>query len=230
MSDDPTTEITPAFGEDEPELDLHGEVPDDDDWPIHGPARGIRLAIPAAGLIAILLVGAGFWGGAALQKGHGSSGGSGGGTAALVSRLRALAGATGARGASGARGTTAAGGAGLAAGFGGAAAGTIGTISVVDGNILYVLTSTGALVKVTLDPSTATITRDASTNAAGLRPGDTVVVQGTTSSNGDVAATSVAATAPGVTSSRFGGGGGGGFFSRGSGSGGSSTSTTETTG
>ena len=87
------------------------------------------------------------------------------------------------------------------------------------------LTSSGALVKVTLDPSTTTITRNASTKANNLRPGDTVVVQGATSANGDVSATSIAATAPGVSSSRFSAGGFGGGLGSGSG-GGSSTSTT----
>ncbi len=210
MPDDPTTEITAPPEEPRPGADQSLGL-EDDDWPTRGPARGIRLAIPAAALIAILLVGAGFWGGATLQKDHGSSGGTGGGNgvAALASRLRALAGATGASGATGARGTT--GAAGLFGGLGGAASGTTGTISVVDGDVLYLLTSDGALVKVTLDPSTTTITRNATGKAVDLRPGDTVVVQGATSANGNVSATSIAASAPGVSSGR----GGGGFFSRG---------------
>ena len=93
-------------------------------------------------------------------------------------------------------------------GFGASTAAATGTISVVDGNTLYVLTATGSLVKVTLGPST-TITRNADSSAIDLRPGDTVVVQGTTAANGDVAATSVAATQAGVTSGGVGGRGGG---------------------
>ncbi len=99
--------------------------------------------------------------------------------------------------------TRAATGGGGFGGFGGggfaSSAAATGTISVVDGNTLYVLTATGSLVKVTLTPST-TITRNADATAVDLRPGDTVVVQGTTSPNGNVSATSVAATAPGVSS------------------------------
>ncbi len=190
---------------------------EDDDWPTRGPARGIRLGVPFAGLLAVLLVAAGFWGGAVLEKNHGSStlGGGNGGLAGLAARFRAAAaGATGATGATGASG-----GSGFP-GFGGSSSAAAGTISVVDGDTLYVLTSTGALIKVTLTPST-TVTRNAKSPAIGLRPGDTVVIQGATGRNGNVAATSVAATAPGVSSS------GGGFgFGRGLGGGPGSTTTT----
>ena len=60
------------------------------------------------------------------------------------------------------------------------------------------LSATGSLVKVTLGPST-TITRNAKAPAVGLRPGDTVIVQGSTGGNGNVTASSVSATAPGVS-------------------------------
>jgi hypothetical protein len=120
-------------------------------------------------------------------------------------------------------GTTGAGGFSFpgGAGSGGGSAATTGTISVVDGDTLYILTADSALVKVTLGPST-TITRNAKTQAVGLRPGDTVVVQGATGTSGTVVASSVAATAPGVSSS--GGSFGGGGFGSGSAGG---TSTTQ---
>jgi hypothetical protein len=199
-------------------VDELGELPGggDDEWPVRGPGRGIRLGLPAAGLLAVLLVAAGFWGGSVVQKDHGSSSGArggAGGAAALVSRLRGLAGTTGATGATGATGST-------GFNFGGASGATVGTISVVEGDVLYVLTSAGSLVKVTLDPST-TITRNANAPTVGLRPGDTVVVQGATAGNGDVSATSVAATAPGVSSSGFGGRG----FGGGAGAGAATTTT-----
>ena len=41
---------------------------ENDEWLSTGPARGIRLAVPIAGLLAVLLVGAGFWGGVALEE------------------------------------------------------------------------------------------------------------------------------------------------------------------
>jgi hypothetical protein len=200
MTADETTHSLPPVIEDVP-----GLPPDDgdDEWAVRGPARGIRLAVPMAALVAVLLVAAGFWGGATLQK---RSGGSSSGNSSLASafaaRLRAAGGATGATGATGAVGA-----AGFA-GFGGSSAAAVGTVSVVDGNTLYVLSATGSLVKVTLGPST-TITRNAKAPAVGLRPGDTVIVQGATGGNGDVTASSVSATAPGVSA---GGGFGGGRF------------------
>jgi hypothetical protein len=197
--------ITP-YADSDPDADL--------DW-VPRRTGGIRLAIPIAALIAVLLVAGGFWGGAALEKSHG--GGSGSGLASLASRFRTARGGTSTTGGTGATGATG------FAGFGGTGASTSaasGTISVVDGDTLYVLTSTGSLVKVTLTKST-TITRNADAAADDLRPGDTITVQGATASNGDVSATSVSTTAPGVSSTA--GGGFGGFA-------GAGTATTTTAG
>lgn len=196
-ADETTHELPPVTAE------LPGLPPDDgdDEWPVGGPAKGIRLAVPTAVLVAVVLVAAGFWGGATLQKRNGGSSSGGSSLAsAFAARLRAASGATGATGASGASGF---------AGFGGGStAAAVGTLSVVDGNTLYVLSATGSLVKVTLGPST-TITRNAKAPAIGLRPGDTVIVQGATGANGSVTASSVSATAPGVSATGgFGGSGG----------------------
>ena len=126
-------------------------------------------------LAAVLLVAAGFWGGATLQK---RSGGSGSGGSALASAFAARLARRG-RG-DGGHGRDRGDGRGRGfGGFGGSTAAAIGTVSVVDGNTLYVLSATGSLVKVTLGPST-TITRNAKAPAVGLRPGDTVIVQGAT--------------------------------------------------
>jgi hypothetical protein len=192
------------------ELDEPPDEDGDDEWPDRGPSGGIRLAVPTAALVALLLVGGGFWAGAALQKSHGSSSSSGGAAASFLSRFRAAAGASGAAG-TGTTGTSGAGG----FGFGSSAAAT-GTISVVDGKVLYVLTTSGALVKVTLTPSTS-ITRNAKSTPIELRPGDTVVIQGATATDGNVSASSVSATAPGVSSAgAFGGGRFGGLGAAGS--------------
>jgi hypothetical protein len=188
---------------------LEGE---DDVWPVRGPSRGIRLTLPVAVLATVLLVAGGFWAGAAVQKSHGGSSAAAAG-GALAARLRAAAGGTSTSGTSTTGGAAGARG-GL--GFGGGFSGTVGTISVVDGQTLYVETADGSLVKVTLEPST-TISRNASSKANGLRPGDTVLVQGATAKNGDVTATSVSASAPGVTSAGGGGAGGGGGFGGGGG-------------
>ncbi|HVA52405.1 MAG TPA: DUF5666 domain-containing protein [Acidimicrobiales bacterium] len=198
-SEGPTMVSTPpastlaASREGVDELPFDEIAEEDDEWLSTGPARGIRLAVPAAALLAVVFVAAGFWGGVTLEKNHAGSSGSA---------------------AAGFAGRTRAGGAGGGFGFGGAgpsaaSAGTTGTISVVNGTTLYILSSTGALVKVTLSKST-TITRNADTTPAGLRPGDTVTVQGATSANGNLAATSISTTAPGVSSSTGGGFGGGG--------------------
>jgi hypothetical protein len=200
-----TEELPPLPGDPEAGSMLIDGLPfdeGDDEWAAAGPPRGIRLRLPVVALIAVLLVAAGFWGGAVVQKSHGSSGSAGGAAAGLAARL-----AAGRAGAAGAVATP--GGAGNAAGFGGTASqGTTGTVSVVDRSTVYVLTSSGALVTVKLDSST-TVTRNAKAKQDELRPGDSVVVQGATAKNGIVTATSVAATAAGVTSA--GGGLRGGF-------------------
>jgi hypothetical protein len=162
-----------------------GEGDSDEEW-VSQATHGIRLGVPAAALLALVLVAGGFWGGSALQKSQGG-GSSSTSLASLAARFR-----TG----TGARATGSA-----ASRFGGlfaSTAGTAGTVSVVDGDTLYVQTSTGSVVKVTLTKST-TITRNADATAIDLRPGDTVAVEGATGSSGSVTATSVSATAPGVT-------------------------------
>jgi hypothetical protein len=173
----------------------------EDEWPVRGPARGVRLALPTAGLVAVVLVAAGFWSGAIVQRNHGgSSAGGAGGAGSGFARFRS------GQGGSTGTGTTTTGAPTFGGGGAGAgSSGTSGTISVVNGNTLYILTSAGALVKITLGPST-TITRNAKSQAVGIRPGDSVVVQGAASSKGDIAATSVSATAPGVSAGGFGGG------------------------
>ena len=197
----------------------------DEEW-VSQSTHGIRLGLPAAALIAVVLLAGGFWAGSALQKSH-SGGTSTGGLAGLAARFRSAAGA----GATGAAGTGASRFGGLFAAGAAGAAGTVGTISVLKGDTLYVDdTATGSIVKVTLTKST-TITRNADAAAIDLRPGDTVTVQGATGSDGAVTATSVSATAPGVTSS-FGGFGGLGRGLAGAGTGtatgatGSNTTTT----
>lgn len=176
------------------DLSLEG---DDDEWPARGPAKGIRLALPTAGIAVILLVAAGFWGGAVVEKDRGSSGA--GAASALAARFRSAQTGTTTTGTTGTGTSSIAGGGFAAGGFGGASSSAAtGTVSVVDGKTLYILTTAGSLVKVTLGAST-TVTRDATTQAGGLRPGDTVVVQGAIGKSGDVTATSISATAPGVS-------------------------------
>ncbi|MBS1839081.1 MAG: hypothetical protein JST64_15410 [Actinobacteria bacterium] len=109
----------------------------------------------------------------------------------------ATAGTTGAAAAAGAAGRSTGGFGGGRGGFGAArgasgtgAAGTVGQVQLVDGSNLYVSTFDGGVVKVTTSPST-TLTALEPATLADIKAGSTVVVQGTTSADGDVAATSI---------------------------------------
>jgi hypothetical protein len=156
-----------------------------DEWPARGPAKGIRLGWPVAALLVLLIGGGGIWGGAALQRSQGSS------TSSVASALASRFGAS----------RTGGSGASRFSGFGGSSstAAATGTVTEVKGSTLYVTNAAGNLVVVTLTHST-TVTRNAKTAIGALQPGDTVVVQGTKASNGNVTATSVSDTAQGVTS------------------------------
>src|SRR3954471_12547298 len=46
----------------------------DEEWVVARSTREIRLRLPVVALVALMLVAAGFWGGAVVQKSHGSSG------------------------------------------------------------------------------------------------------------------------------------------------------------
>lgn len=168
-----------------------------DEWPARTRRSSMRLRLPTAILLALLLAGAGVWGGSALQKRYGSDR-----TAASASPFGAAASGLGGAGSfpNFGRGGTFPG-----SGNGGAntGQGTTGTVTLVRGNVVWVTDSTGGLVKVTIGKNT-TVTRTAAGSAKGLQLGDSVVVIGTKKS-GAVAATVVRATQKGLsTSSGFG--------------------------
>ena len=157
----------------------------DAEWPKHVASRGLRVQ-PLTALLGVVLVATlGIWGGAELQQRHGS-------TAAAASPLGSSPFAN--RGA----GQT---------GFPGAGNLTTGTVTVISGKTLYLTSSSGAIVKVKLTDKT-TYTRTAKTASTGLKPGDTAIVQGSKNTAGVTVATSVTATAKGVTAAtgRFPGG------------------------
>jgi hypothetical protein len=167
---------------------------DDDEWPDRGPRKGIRMSVPTVVGFGLLLALGGIWGGAALQRSHGTTSGTSSAAASTFASLfRDRAGATGGSGATGA---------------GDAGGATTGTVTEVSGTTLYVTNSSGDLGKVTVGPS-VTVDRNAASSLGSLQVGDTVVVEGTKASNGSVTATSVSATAAGVTSpfARFAAGG-----------------------
>jgi hypothetical protein len=130
-----------------------------------------RLVTPVtAVLTAVLIAALGFIGGVKVQKAQGTGTG-GTGRAAAFAR-----------------------GFGGGAGGGGGGGATVGSVASVDGKNFYVKDSSGTTVRVRTT-SNSKITRTAVAKVRDVHPGDTVIVQGTTSSGGTVTATSVAATA-----------------------------------
>jgi hypothetical protein len=155
---------------------------EDDEWPTRSPRQGLRIKYPTAVLVALLIGAGGLWGGAVLQRSHGTTSTAGG--ASSFARLFSPTGTSGVT-----RGSF--------PGFASSSAAT-GIVTTVQGNTLYVTTASGGLVKVMLGKST-TYTRDAKSTESAMQPGDTVIVQGTKAKNGTVTATSVADTAAGVS-------------------------------
>lgn len=180
---------TQQFSDDNLEwsTDLGGE-----NWPTRNVKRRVQLRIPTVVFCVLLFIAAGLWGGASLQKAQGGS------TTSGLAGARAAFGRTG----------------GAASLFGSSSTATTGTVTDIIGNTLYVTDSSGNLVKVSLS-SSATVTRNATSSLSGLKPGDSVTVQGTKVTNGSMTASSVSATAKGVTpSGGFGGAGGAGGTSK----------------
>ena len=164
----------------------------DDEWNVAPPPRR-RLHWTTAFLAVALIVVAAFAGGILAQKhwGGSSSGGfalPGGGNLPSGFQGATPNGATN----TGRTGTTGGFPAGLAqGGFGG---GTRGTVSYVAGDILYISTGSGSVVKVRV-PKGLSVDRSVKAKASSIRPGETVVIQGETGSNGTVTATGVTVAA-----------------------------------
>lgn len=213
---DPVTEPTPVLTTDDPAPpdDLASDL---EDWPVGGPAKGMRLRLPTAVLAAGVVAALGFWAGAVVQKHRAGQ--------TTVTGAAAAAGATNATRTTGAAGAAGAGAAGPGATGAGRGNATIGTIKNIDGSTLYITDSTGDTIAVTVSPS-ATVTRNATSSVTGLHPGDTVIVQGTKNADGTTTALSVSASASGVTGGFAGRGGFGGARGGGGGGAGTTPSTT----
>ena len=177
-------------------LDVLSSPLDDDDAELTAVlTRRPRAKLPSLTLIlaAVVVASAGFLGGALVGKHYGSSGS---GNLAAFRGLAARATAS-ASGGTGARSGFAGGGGGL---FGGGNA-TVGTIKLVDGATVYVQTAAGDIVQVATSAGTK-VTVSTTVPVKDLRPGETVIVQGSKNSSGAIAATSISQTS-------FGGGFGG---------------------
>jgi hypothetical protein len=178
------------------------------------PRRRLLTPVPLT-LIGVLLIVCGFIGGVLVEKGQtSSSSGSSAGGGALAARFAALRGGAGATGSTNSGGSASGSSAGSLAGsrFGGAASAgrpTVGQVAYIDGSTLYVENAEGNTVKVTTSPG-STVSKTVTSSVKGIHPGETVVIQGSTSGNGTVAASSISiGGATGGFGGLFGGAGGG---------------------
>ncbi len=174
-----------------------------DDYPIEAddlddelllPTRRRRIGPLTSVLILVLVAGLGVYGGIWYQKNHGHS--STASTASIVSALASRFGAAGRTGAGTGTGTGGTGrsgaGTGSFGGFGGAGGGsTVGTVKLVDGNTIYLTQTDGSIVRVNTTPSGTTVSKTVSSSVSAIQPGETLVVQGSTGSDGTVTATRV---------------------------------------
>jgi hypothetical protein len=203
LDDDPMSARSQAAGAQPPAPPAGADPAElgEPEWPAQTARSTLRFSKPTAILGALVLLAGGFWGGITLEKDEGSSSSSG--FAGLASAFR------GARGGAG----SGAGGSSFRSLFsGGSSNEAIGTVTDVIGKTLYVTSTSGSLVKVTLAPST-TITRNSKSTLSNLKVGDSVVVSGVKAGNGQLTASSISATAAGVSAGGglaglFGGGGG----------------------
>ena len=134
-------------------------------------------------LTAGMIAGLGFAGGAYFQKTNGTAAATGFPSGAQ------RPGGTGGAGGYGGFGGGAAGGAGTGTGGTGTTA-TTGTVKLVDGDTVYLTTGSGTVVKVTTKSSTK-ITTVKTGRTTDLLPGQSVTVQGSTDTSGNVTAATV---------------------------------------
>ncbi len=197
-------------------------LPDDQRWDDDDDDLPVRPVRKRLGPLSLILVGAviaagAFYGGVMEEK-HQVSGT----TVSSAAARRTTTSTTTAAGRTGT--TTGAGAAGAGAGAAGAGAAgagaagpgaTLGTVKLVDGNNVYVQDATGTITKVaTTGQSTISITSTGT--VASIKPGDTVVVTGTTGADGTVTASAVRDVGAGAGGLA---GLGGGGFRRGAGAG-----------
>ena len=175
---------------------LSSPLEDDDDDLTAVLTRRPRAKLPSLTLVlaAIVVASAGFLVGALVGKHYGSSGS--GNLAAAFSRLAGPR----ARATAGAGGGTGSGFGGRGGLFGGNA--TIGTIKLIDGATVYVQTTAGVIVQVATSAGTS-VTVSSTVPVKDLKPGETVIVEGSKNSSGAIAATSISQTSLGAG---FGGG------------------------
>lgn len=159
---------------------------EEEPWLTGGPAKGVRVRVPAALLVLAAVALLGIWGGAKLGPAPSTTAAGGAPTGLAGGAGRAGGGATGAPTGAFPGGGAATGSAGGRGGFGG----TAGTVSAVDGSTVTLTTADGQTVKVTLSDQT-TVTRSEAGTTADVKQGDTITVRGTAGADGTTAAQSV---------------------------------------
>jgi len=176
-------------------LDMLSTPLDDDDAELTAVlTRRPRAKLPSLTLVlaAIVVASAGFLGGALVGKHYGTSG-----TGNLAAAFRGLAAARAGASSSASPGT------GSRSGFPGGGGGlfgsgnaTIGSIKLIDGSTIYVQTTAGDIVQVATSAATK-VTVSSTVPVKDLKPGETVIVEGSKNSSGAVAATSISQTSLG---------------------------------
>jgi hypothetical protein len=177
-------------------------IDDDVDWDDAPIVPRARMPRPTKLLLVVVIAAAAFAGGIFAQRHWGKGSGSGGSTSAAASRFGDNRSVTGRRfgGSTGAS-------TGTAGAFGGA---TIGQVAYLKGTTLYVTAADGNTVKVAV-PRGTPVTKSVTATVRAVKPGDTVVVRGSTGKNGTVTAQSVSiGDAGGGFGGRSGFGGSGG--------------------
>jgi hypothetical protein len=156
--------------------------PDEDELP-RRPRRRTITPVTIA-LAAVLIAAVGFIGGVQVQK-HSQP------------ATPAAAGLGGTRQGAGGQGG------GFAQGGGNA---TVGRVANVKGSTIYVTGADGTTIRVKTNANSK-VTRTAKSRPSAIHPGDTVIVEGTTSDSGTVTASQIVATASNATAGRgaFGG-------------------------
>ena len=174
------------------DADLLALPPRADDLGAALAARPPRLKLPkvTTSLVAAVLICAGFLGGVLVQKHLGNSANRAGANFSFAG-----AGGTGTRGGAGTGGFAGRGGTG-ATGAGGA---ITGTVTVVSGNKLYVTAADGSVYTVTTS-GTTTINVTKVGSFSQLKPGQSVVISGTSDNSGNVTATSITANSASTSS------------------------------
>jgi hypothetical protein len=158
------------------------------------PRRRRGFSSLARVMLALVLLAAGLFLGAELEKRYGSSSSTSARPAgAFAGGAFARAGAAGAQ--TGTATTT--GGFQGSTGSAGAATGAqTGQVKLIKGSTIYLSDFFGNTLKITI-PATVTVSKTLSASASSIRPGDTVSVQGSQQKDGSYTATSVSVTPAG---------------------------------